>query len=94
MRGPLFPMLSTWDVNKGHIAARTAASLPGYQLRDARHSVAIRWMVGENVPVWDVAERLGHANATMVLTVYTKAVPREAAKRLCVDSAQPQGATK
>lgn len=85
LHGPLFPTLSRWFVNRGHKAAREAAGLPGYQLRDARHSVAIRWHVLDGVPMYDVAERLGHSNQTMAITVYTRTVLREAAKRLNVD---------
>ena len=62
-----------------------AAVLPGYQLRDAQHSVAIRWLVADGVPMWEVAERLGHADMSMAVNVYTKTVLREAAKRLSVD---------
>lgn len=85
LRGPLFPTLSKWLVNRAHVEARTAAKLDGYQLRDARHSVAIRWLVLENVPMWEVAERLGHADMSMAIKVYTKTVLREAARRLGVE---------
>lgn len=84
LHGPLFPTLSKWQVNRGHEDARKAASLDGYQLRDARHSVAIRWLVQDNVPIWEVAERLGHADMTMAVKVYTKTVLRDAARRLGV----------
>lgn len=84
LRGPLFPTLSRWQVNRGHEDARTAAGLAGYQLRDARHSVAIRWLVQDQVPIWEVAERLGHADMQMAIKVYTKTVLRDAAKRLGV----------
>lgn len=90
LRGPLFPSLSRDAVNRGHIAARTAAGLAGYQLRDARHSVAIRWLVADGVPMWEVAERLGHADMSMAVKVYTKTVLREAAKRLRVDNSVTQ----
>jgi integrase len=85
LRGPLFPTLSKWLVNRAHVEARTAAGLGGYQLRDARHSVAVRWLVQDNVPMWEVAERLGHADMSMAVKVYTKTVLRDAAKRLGVD---------
>lgn len=84
LAGPLFPTLSRDKVNRMHVTARTAAGLPGYEIRDARHSVAIRWLVQDGVPMWDVAERLGHANMGMALKVYTKTVLREAARRLGV----------
>jgi integrase len=85
LRGPLFPSLSKWLVNMAHVEARTAAGLDGYQLRDARHSVAIRWLVEDGVPIWEVAERLGHADMSMAVKVYTKTVLRDAAQRLGVD---------
>lgn len=93
MRGPLFPTLSKWLVNRGHAAARTAAGLDGYQLRDARHSVAIRWLVQDGVPIYDVAERLGHADMGMAVKVYTKTVLREAAKRLGVADSTTRAVT-
>ncbi len=95
LSGPLFPTLSRDAVNRAHVDARTAAGLPDYQLRDARHSVAIRWLVADNVPMWDVAERLGHADMAMATKVYTKTVLREAAKRLSVDlTVERQGVSK
>lgn len=93
MAGPLFPTLTKWPVNKAHMEARTAAGLKGYQLRDARHSVAIRWLVQDGVPIWEVAERLGHADMTMAVKVYTKAVLRDAAKRLGVGDAPKEQTT-
>lgn len=86
VHGPLFPTLSRWIVNRAHADARKAASLDGYQLRDARHSVAVRWLVQDHVPMWDVAERLGHADMSMAIKVYTKAVLRDAARRLGVEN--------
>lgn len=83
--GPLFPTLSRWIVNRGHAEARAAVGLTDYQIRDARHSVAIRWLVQDHVPIWEVAERLGHADMTMAVKVYTKTVLRDAAKRLTVE---------
>lgn len=86
LAGPLFPSLSTQKVNRMHPSCRTAAGVdPTYSLRDARHSVAIRWWVADKVPVWEVAERLGHVDASMVLKVYTKTILRDAAKRLGVE---------
>jgi integrase len=90
LSGPLFPTLSKWTVNQAHVEARTAAGLDGYQLRDARHSVAVRWLVQDGVPMWEVAERLGHADMSMAVKVYTKTVLRDAAKRLGVDDTTQQ----
>lgn len=85
LAGPLFPDLSPSQVNVAHRVAGDAVGLAGYQLRDARHSVAIRWLVADHVPMWDVAERLGHANMTETVRTYTKTVLRDAARRLGVD---------
>jgi integrase len=90
LRGPLFPTLSKWLVNRMHPTCRAAAKLDlTYSLRDARHSVAIRWLVLDKVEIWDVAERLGHADMSMAIKVYTKTVLRDAAKRLGVAPVKP-----
>jgi integrase len=66
---PLFPTLNRRAVNQAHIDARTAAKLPGYQLRDARHSYAVRAILrGE--PIWKVSKWLGHANIGITASVY------------------------
>lgn len=66
---PLFPTLSSKQVNLAHVAARTAAKLVGYQLRDARHSYAVRAILrGE--PIWKVSKWLGHANIGITASVY------------------------
>ncbi|MFY7948054.1 MAG: tyrosine-type recombinase/integrase [Gemmatimonas sp.] len=68
---PLFPTLTSRTVNDAHIDARTAAKLPGYQLRDARHSFAIRHLIrGE--PLWKVSKWLGHSNEVITAKVYTQ----------------------
>lgn len=95
LRGPLFPTLSKWLVNRMHPTCRKAAGLdPSYSLRDARHSVAIRWLVLDKVEIWDVAERLGHADMSMAIKVYTKTVLREAAKRLGVANSTTPSVTQ
>lgn len=66
---PLFPTLTRRAVNAEHVAARTAAKLPGYQLRDSRHSYAVRAILrGE--PIWKVSKWLGHANIGITASVY------------------------
>ena len=68
---PLFPTLTRRLVNGGHIEARTAAKLPGYQLRDARHSYAVRAILrGE--PIWKVSKWLGHSNIGITASVYAQ----------------------
>lgn len=68
---PLFPGLDSRSVNRAHQEARTAAKLDGYQLRDARHSYAIRALLrGE--PLWKVSKWLGHANMAITAKVYAQ----------------------
>ena len=53
------------------MAARTVAKLAGYQLRDARHSYAIRALLrGE--PLWKVSKWLGHSNMAITAKVYAQ----------------------
>ena len=66
---PLFPTLNRRTVNIEHVAAAAAAKLPGYQLRDARHSYAVRAILrGEQI--WKVSKWLGHANIGITASVY------------------------
>jgi integrase len=66
---PLFPGLTSRQVNVEHLAATAAAKLPGYQLRDARHSYAVRAILrGEQI--WKVSKWLGHANIGITASVY------------------------
>lgn len=66
---PLFPGLTSRAVNAAHIEARTAAKLPDYQLRDARHSFAVRHILA-GTPLWMVSKYLGHANLAITAGVY------------------------
>jgi integrase len=66
---PLFPTLNRRTVNIEHVAAASAAKLAGYQLRDARHSYAVRAILrGEQI--WKVSKWLGHANIGITASVY------------------------
>lgn len=67
----LFPTLTSSQVNHVHAEARAAAQLHGYQLRDARHSFAIRHLI-RGVPLWKVSKWLGHANQMITAKVYTQ----------------------
>ncbi|MBX9857400.1 MAG: tyrosine-type recombinase/integrase [Gemmatimonadaceae bacterium] len=74
---PLFPTLTRGAINHAHRAARDAAKLPGYQLRDARHSFAMRHLIrGE--PLWKVSKWLGHSNQMITARVYTQTEIEEA----------------
>ncbi len=66
---PLFPGITRHAISHGHLDARRVAKLPGYQLRDARHSYAVRAILrGE--PLWAVSKWLGHANIGITASVY------------------------
>jgi integrase len=66
---PLFPTLHRSTINLEHRRATTAAKLTGYQLRDARHSYAVRAILrGEQI--WKVSKWLGHANIGITASVY------------------------
>lgn len=67
----LFPDISRAQVNRQHLAARAAAKLDGYQLRDARHSFAVRHILA-GTPLWQVSKYLGHANLGITAKVYTQ----------------------
>lgn len=68
---PLFPTLTSRAVNRAHVDARKIAKLPGYQLRDARHSYAVRAILrGEQI--WKVSKWLGHANIGITAAVYAQ----------------------
>lgn len=68
---PLFPTLTRAAINHQHHDARAAAKLDGYQLRDARHSYAIRALLrGE--PLWKVSKWLGHSNMAITAKVYAQ----------------------
>lgn len=66
---PLFPTLHRSMISLEHRRATAAAKLTGYQLRDARHSYAVRAILrGEQI--WKVSKWLGHANIGITASVY------------------------
>jgi integrase len=67
----LFPDLTRDAVNRMHRTAREAVGLDGYQLRDARHSYAVRAILA-GTPLWQVSKYLGHANLGITARVYTQ----------------------
>jgi integrase len=68
---PLFAGLRRSVVNNAHVAARTAAKLDGYELRDSRHSFAVRHLLA-GVPLWKVSKWLGHTTVKTTAEVYTR----------------------
>jgi integrase len=73
----LFPGLNRWTASDKHRDACAALEIPDYQLRDARHSYAVRAVrAGASFEV--VAQQLGHSDTTMVVRVYARFRPTDA----------------
>ena len=73
----LFPGLKRWTVSDKHREACAVLEIADYQLRDARHSYAVRAVrAGASFEV--VAQQLGHADTTMVVRVYARFRPTDA----------------
>jgi integrase len=70
----VFPGLNRWTVSDKHREASDRVGLAGYQLRDARHTYAVR-AVRAGAPFEIVARQLGHADPTMVARVYGRFRP-------------------
>ena len=73
---PLFPGITRFAAGDAHRAACTALGVENYQLRDSRHSYAVRAIrAGASPEV--VARQLGHVNTTMVVSVYGRFRPND-----------------
>ena len=70
----LFPGIDRWEAGDAHRAAVHAAGLDDYQMRDQRHSYAVR-AARAGTPAELIARQLGHANAVLVLKVYGRFMP-------------------
>ncbi len=71
---PVFPGVTRWAASKMHGEACEAIGLDDYQLRDARHTYAVR-AVRAGAPLEIVARQLGHRDTTMVARVYARYKP-------------------
>ena len=71
---PLFVGMDRWRAADAHRKACAHIGLTGYWLRDARHSYGVR-LAQAGMPMAQIAECLGHANAQLVSTVYTLHAP-------------------
>ena len=69
-----FPALNRWTVSDKHREACESLEIQDYQLRDARHTYAVR-AVRAGAPFEAVAQQLGHADTTMVVRVYARFKP-------------------
>jgi integrase len=73
---PLFPGMSRYMATHAHGAVCKALGLRGYQLRDSRHSWAVR-AAKAGTPAEIIARQLGHADPVMVLRVYGRFMPSQ-----------------
>jgi integrase len=82
----LFPGIDRWEASDAHRAACKLSQIENYQLRDQRHSYAVRAARG-GTPAELIARQLGHANAVLVLKVYGRFMPsqqdRDKWERVC-----------
>jgi hypothetical protein len=65
----LFAGNDRWTAGDAHRAACLRAEIHNYQMRDQRHSYAVR-AARAGTPAELIARQLGHANAVLVLKVY------------------------
>jgi integrase len=72
----LFPGLDRWAASDAHRAACRLAEIENYQLRDQRHSYAVR-AARAGTPAELIARQIGHADAVLVLKVYGRFMPSQ-----------------
>ena len=77
---PLFPGLNRWTASDKHREACAALGIEDYQLRDSRHTYAVR-AVRATAPFEVVAQQLGHSDTSMVVKVYGRFRPSESEAR-------------
>lgn len=70
----IFPGMTRGTARYQHARATERCELPGYQLRDSRHSYAVR-AAKAGTPPEIIARQLGHKDAVMVLKVYGRFFP-------------------
>ncbi len=70
----VFPDLNRWTLSDKHREACKRLEIEDYQLRDARHTYAVR-AVRAGAHFETVAQQLGHADTTMVVRVYGRFKP-------------------
>lgn len=73
---PLFPGVDRWRASEAHRAACLSLGIVDYQLRDQRHSYAVR-AARAGTPAELIARQLGHASAVLVLKVYGRFMPSQ-----------------
>ena len=65
----LFPGIDRWSTSDAHREACARLGIGDYQIRDQRHSYAVR-AARAGTPAELSSKQLGHANAVLVLEVY------------------------
>lgn len=70
----VFPDVNRWTVSDKHREACRALDIEDYQLRDSRHTFAVR-SVRAGASFETVAQQLGHTDTTMVVRVYARFKP-------------------
>jgi integrase len=73
---PLFPGINRWTASDKHREACKALEIEAYQLKDARHTYAVK-AIRAGAPFEVVARQLGHADITMAVRVYGRFKPTE-----------------
>lgn len=73
---PLFPGINRWTASDKHREACKALGLEDYQLKDSRHTYAVRAIRG-GASFEFVARQLGHADTTMAVKVYARFTPTD-----------------
>ena len=72
----LFPGINRWTASDKHRDACARLEIEDYQLRDSRHTYAVR-AIRAGASFEFVARQLGHANTQMVVNVYGRFKPSE-----------------
>jgi len=72
----LFPGINRWTASDKHREACVALEIEDYQLKDSRHTYAVR-AIRAGAAFEVVARQLGHVDTTMVVKVYGRFKPTE-----------------
>jgi integrase len=73
---PIFPSVNRWTASDKHREACAVLGIEDYQLKDSRHTYAVR-AIRAGAPFEHAAAQLGHTDTTMVVRVYARFRPSE-----------------
>jgi len=90
---PLFPGINRWTASDKHREACKALGLEDYQLKDSRHTYAVRAIRG-GASFEFVARQLGHADTTMAVKVYGRFTPTDSERTDWEQNATAQDAAR